>query len=168
MLTIQERIEEVNGRFKYWENEVDELAAMGKSDDITTGYQKANNQLSLCLEEWIILQDELNSTKKEEQVDGVGVLKPELYLLKFYAGGAGGVSNKLFCYSVHHGGHTADLLTWFIKRGLAIKAVWVVGGLGGVEGVQLGRGELAYLTCSGEREKNRIRAILMSKFPKLG
>ena len=167
MLTIQERIEKVNDRFKYWENEVYEMAAMSKSDDIKVGYQEANNQLSLCLEEWVILQDELNSTKEKEQINGAEVLRPKLYSLKFYANGAGEVSDKLFCYPVHHGGHTADLLTRFIKSGLTIKAAYLVGGLSGEKGVQLGRGELEYLTCTGEKEKNRIRAILMSKFPKL-
>lgn len=168
MLTIQEQIQEVNDRLQYWEKKVEELGAVGKLEKIADVYQEAMGQVSLCLDEWISLQDELNSTKEEGQLDRTEVLKPKLYSLKFYADGAGGVSDKLFCYPVHHGGHTADLLTWFIKRGLTIKAVWVVGGLGGVRGVQLGRGELAYLTCSGEREKNRIRAILMNKFPKLG
>ena len=168
MVAIQERIREVDERCEYWEKERAELATMGKSEEIDDKLRKANSQLNICLEGWTILNDELNSTKEKGQIDGAEVLRPKLYSLKFYADGAEGVSDKLFCYPVHHGGHTADLLTRFIKSGLTIKAAYLVGGLSGEKGMQLGRGELEYLTCTGEKEKNRIRAILMSKFPKLG
>lgn len=167
MIAIQERIREVDERFEYWEKKRAELATMSESDGISDKLRKVDSQLNICLDEWTVLNDELNSTREKGQIDGAEVLRPKLYSLKFYADGTGGVSDKLFCYPVHHGGHTADLLTRFIRSGLTIKAAYLVGGREGVKGVQLGRGELEYLTCTGEKEKNRIRAILMSKFPKL-
>ncbi|RZK43271.1 MAG: hypothetical protein EOO61_05060 [Hymenobacter sp.] len=167
MLTIQEQIQEINDRLQYWEKEVEELAAIGKAEEIADVYQEAVNQVNLCIDELVYLQDELNSngelntciTGKSERI--------KVYSLRFYADGPGGLLNKLFCYPVHHGRHTADLLMRFIRKGLTIKSAFVVGGAGGDRGVQLGLGELAYLTCTGEKEQARIRAILLSKFPRL-
>ncbi|RZK34950.1 MAG: hypothetical protein EOO61_12745 [Hymenobacter sp.] len=163
-MTIQEQIREVNDRLQYWENEVAELAAIGKAEEIADVYQEAVNQVNLCVDELICLQDEVGS---KSQVDETGPLGTKLYSLRFYADEPGGLLNKLFCYPVHHGRHTADLLMRFIKKGLTIKSAFVVGGAGGDRGVQLGLGELAYLTCTGEKEQGRIRAILLSKFPRL-
>jgi hypothetical protein len=167
MLTLQEQIQEVNDRLQYWEKEVEELAAMGKLEEIADVYQEALGQVSLCLDELIYLQDELGSKGVKSQADGVGPLETKLYSLRFWADGPGGLLNKFFCYPVHHGRHTADLLMRFIGKGLTIKAAYLVGGSGGETGVQLGRGELAYLMCTGEKEQSRIRAILLSKFPRL-
>ncbi len=167
MLTLQEQIQEVNDRLQYWEKEVEELAAMGKLEEIADVYQEALGQVSLCLDELIYLQDELGSKGVKSQADGVGPLETKLYSLRFWADGPGGLLNKFFCYPVHHGRHTADLLMRFIGKGLTIKAAYLVGGSGGEKGVQLGRGELAYLMCTGEKEQSRIRAILLSKFPRL-
>ena len=167
MLTLQEQIQEVNDRLQYWEKEVEELAAMGKLEEIADVYQEALGQVSLCLDELIYLQDELGSKEVKSQIDEIGPLETKLYSLRFYADGPGGLLNKFFCYPVHHGRHTADLLMKFIRKGLTIKAAYLVGGSGGEKGVQLGRGELAYLMCTGEKEQSRIRAILLSKFPRL-
>jgi len=164
MLTLQEQIQEVNERLQYWEKEVEKLAAIGKAEEIADVYQEAVNQVNLCMDELVYLQDEVGS---KSQVDGIGPLETKLYSLRFYADGPGGLLNKLFCYPVHHGRHTADLLIRFIRKGLTIKSAFVVGGAGGDRGVQLGLGELAYLTCTGEKEQSRIRAILLSKFPRL-
>ncbi len=168
VLTLQEQIEQVNDRLQYWEKEVEELTAMGQFDQVGDVYQEARGQVNLCLDELISLQDELSSTQgkkasREEETAGV-----KLYSLRFYADGPGGLSNKLFCYPVHHGGHLADLLARFIEKGLTIKAAYMVGGAGGDKGVQLGRGELAFLMCSGEKERSRVRAMLLGKFPRRG
>ncbi len=168
MLTLQEQIQEVNDRLQYWENEVEELAEMGKLECIRDVYQEARGQVNLCLDELICLQDELNSTQGKSAIRAVQPAGIKLYSLRFYADEPGGMLNKFFCYPVHHGGHMADLLTRFIRKGLAIKAAYLVGGPGGERGVQLGRGDLAYLTCSGEKEQNKVREILMAKFPRLG
>lgn len=167
MLTIQEQIQEVNDRLQYWEKEVEELVAIGKAEEIADVYQEAVSQVNLCMDELIYLQDELNSngelntciTRKSESM--------KVYSLRFYADGPGGLMNKLFCYPVNHGRHAADLLMRFIRKGLTIKSAFVVGGAGDDRGVQLGLGELAYLMCRGEKEQIRIRAILLSKFPRL-
>jgi len=182
--SVRDGLIAMNGTWKeteldYWNSVKNDLVAMNGTWKGTDMITISDNELddiirdiyvkqSIYLEQWVILNDELNSTEKKEQITEAEVLKPKLYSLKFYADDAGGISNKFFCYPVHHGGHTADLLTRFIKSGLTIKAAYLVGGLGGKKGVQLGTSELAYLTCSGEKEKNRIRTILMSKFPKLG
>lgn len=167
MLTLQEQIQEVNDRLQYWEKEVEELAAIGKAEEIADVYQEAMGQVSLCLDELIYLQDELGSKGVKSQIDEIGPLETKLYSLRFYADGPGGLLNKFFCYPVHHGRHTADLLLKFIGKGLTIKAAYLVGGAGDEKGVQLGRGELAYLMCTGEKEQSKIRAILLSKFPRL-
>jgi len=167
MLTLREQIEEVNDRLQYWEKEVDELAAVEKAEEIADVYQEAIGQVNLCMDELIYLQDELNNSKEISICIPDESEQKKLYSLRFYADGPGGLLNKLFCYPVHHGRHTADLLMRFIKKGLTIKSAFVVGGAGGDKGVQLGLGELAYLTCPGEKEQNRIRAILLSKFPRL-
>jgi len=167
MLTLQEQIQEVNDRLQYWEKEVEELAGLGKLEEIADVYQEAKSQVSLCLDELIYLQDELGSKGVKSQIDEVGPLGAKLYSLRFWADGPGELLNKFFCYPVHHGRHTADLLMKFIGKGLTIKAAYLVGGSGGEKGVQLGRGELAYLMCTGEKEQSRIRAILLSKFPRL-
>lgn len=167
MLTLREQIEEVNDRLQYWEKEVDELAAVEKAEEIADVYQEAIGQVNLCMDELIYLQDELNNSKEINICIPDKSEQKKLYSLRFYADGPGGLLNKLFCYPVHHGRHTADLLMRFIKKGLTIKSAFVVGGAGGDKGVQLGLGELAYLTCPGEKEQNRIRAILLSKFPRL-
>jgi len=167
MLTLREQIEEVNDRLQYWEKEVDELAAVEKAEEIADVYQEAIGQVNLCMDELIYLQDELNNSKEINICIPDESEQKKLYSLRFYADGPGGLLNKLFCYPVHHGRHTADLLMRFIKKGLTIKSAFVVGGAGGDKGVQLGLGELAYLTCPGEKEQNRIRAILLSKFPRL-
>lgn len=167
MLTIQEQIQEVNERLEYWEKEVEELGELGHREEIADVYQEARGQVNLCLDELICLQDELTRTQGKDAFKEVpGGIK--LYSLRFYADGSGGLVNKLFCYPVHHGRHVADLLVRFIKKGLTIKAAWLVGGAGGEKGVQLGRGELAYLTCSGDKEQERVRSILLAKFPRLG
>jgi hypothetical protein len=167
MLTLQEQIQEINDRLQYWEKEVEELAGLGKLEEIADVYQEAKSQVSLCLDELIYLQDELGSKEVKSQIDELGPLGDKLYSLRFWADGPGGLLNKFFCYPVHHGRHTADLLMKFIGKGLTIKAAYLVGGSGGEKGVQLGRGELAYLMCTGEKEQSRIRAILLSKFPRL-
>lgn len=167
MLTLREQIEEVNDRLQYWEKEVDELAAVEKAEEIADVYQEAIGQVNLCMDELIYLQDELNNSKEISICIPDESEQKKLYSLRFYADGPGGLLNKLFCYPVHHGRHTADLLMRFIKKGLTIKSAFVVGGAGGDKGVQLGLGELAYLTCPGEKEQNRIRSILLSKFPRL-
>jgi len=167
MLTLQEQIQEVNDRLQYWEKEVEELAGLGKLEEIDDVYQEAKSQVSLCLDELIYLQDELGSKGVKNQIDEVGPLGAKLYSLRFWADGPGELLNKFFCYPVHHGRHTADLLMKFIGKGLTIKAAYLVGGSGGEKGVQLGRGELAHLMCTGEKEQGRIRAILLSKFPRL-
>jgi hypothetical protein len=167
MLTLREQIEEVNDRLQYWEKEVDELAAVEKAEEIADVYQEAIGQVNLCMDELIYLQDELNNSKEINICIPDESEQKKLYSLRFYADGPGGLLNKLFCYPVHHGRHTADLLMRFIKKGLTIKSAFVVGGAGGDKGVQLGLGELAYLTCPGEKEQNRIRSILLSKFPRL-
>ena len=41
MLTIPEQIQEVNDRLQYWEKEVEELAAMGKAEEIADVYREA-------------------------------------------------------------------------------------------------------------------------------
>jgi len=166
-MTLQEQIQEVNDRLQYWEKEVEELAGMGKLEEIADVYQEARSQVSLCMDELISLQDELNSSRQKNQLSGAGPIELKLYSLRFYTDGPGGLMNKFFCYSVHHGGHAADLLTKFISKGLTIKAAYMVGGTGGERGVQLGRGELAYLTCTREVDQARARAILLSKFPRL-
>jgi hypothetical protein len=168
MLTLQEQIEEVNDRLQYWEKEVEELAALGQLHQVEDVYQEARGHVNLCLDELIGLQDELASTQGKNALREVEPRGIKLYSLRFYADGPGGLSNKLFCYPVHHGGHMADLLARFIRKGLTIKAAYLVGGAGGERGVQLGRGELAYLTCSGDQEQGRVRAILLAKFPRLG
>ena len=61
MLTIPEQIQEVNDRLQYWEKEVEELAAMGKAEEIADVYREAMGQVNLCLDELIYLQDELSS-----------------------------------------------------------------------------------------------------------
>jgi hypothetical protein len=167
MLTLQEQIQEVNDRLQYWEKEVEELAIMGNLECIRDVYQEARGHVNLCLDELINLQDELASTQGKSNVGTQpGGLKS--YSLRFYADGPGGLFNKLFCYPVHHGGHLADLLARFIKKGLTIKAAYLVGGAGGDRGVQLSRGDLAYLTCSGDQEQRKVRAVLLAKFPGLG
>ncbi|TDN37234.1 hypothetical protein E4631_25560 [Hymenobacter sp. UV11] len=166
-MTIPEQIQEVNDRLQYWEKEVEELAAMGKAEEIADVYQEAMGQVNLCLDELIYLQDELGGEGIKSQIDEVRPIGIKLYSLRFWADGPGGLLNKFFCYPVHHGRHTADLLMKFIGKGLTIKAAYLVGGSGGEKGVQLGRGELAYLMCTGEKEQSRIRAILLSKFPRL-
>lgn len=167
MLTIQEQIQEVNDRLQYWEKEVEELAAIGKAEEIVDVYQEAVSQVNLCMDELIYLQDELNSSRGLNicTIEKRGQIK--MYSLRFYADGPNGLLNKLFCYPVHHGRHAADLLMRFIGKGLAIKSAFIVGGARGDKGVQLGLGELAYLTCTGEKEQGRIRTILLSKFPRL-
>ena len=162
MLNLQERIREVNQRFEYWEAEVERLAV----DKTANVYQKAREQFSSCLDELICLQDELPTTedKTPSGVDSRGVLR---YSLRFYGDGPEGFPDNLFCYPVHHGGHMADLLTRIIAKRRTVKAVFLVGGAGGGRGTQLSKSELDYLRCPGEREQGRIRAILMSKFPKL-
>ncbi|MDQ2751635.1 MAG: hypothetical protein M3R72_01265 [Bacteroidota bacterium] len=167
MLTIQEQIEEVYDRLQYWEKEVEELEAIGKLEEIADMYQDARSQVNLCMDELIFLQDELNSKKEVSYSIREDKVKLRLYSVRFYADGPGGVMNKCFCYPVHHGGHIADLLKKFIIKGLTIKSVFVVGGAMGDKGMQLGLGDLAYLTCTGEKEQNRIREILLYKFPRL-
>ena len=167
MLTLQGQIQEINDRLQYWEKEVERLAVLGQLHQVENVYQEARGQVNLCLDELIYLQDELNSARGENALSiELGGIK--LYSLRFYADGPGGLVNKLFCYPVHHGRHLADLLVKFIKKGMTVKAAYMVGGVGGEKGIQLGRGELAYLTCSGDREQERVRSILMAKFPRLG
>lgn len=168
MLTIPEQIQEVNDRLQYWEKEVEELSELGRREEIADVYQEARGQVNLCLDELIYLQDELASTRGKNTLERVEPSEIKLYSLRFYADGSGGLVNRLFCYPVHHGGHMADLLCRFIQRGLTIRAAYLVGGAGGERGVQLGRGELAFLTCSGDREQKRVRSILLAKFPRLG
>jgi len=167
MLTIQEQIEEVYDRLQYWEKEVEELEAIGKLEEITDVYQEARSQVNLCMDELIFLQDELDSKKEVSYSIIEDKVKLNLYSVRFYADRPGGVMNKFFCYPVHHGGHIADLLKRFIMKGLTIKSAFVVGSAGGDKGMQLGRGELAFLTCPGEKEQARLRAILLAKFPRL-
>lgn len=167
MLILREQIQEVNDRLQYWEKEVEELAELGKLEEIADVYQEARSQVNLCMDELICLQDELENNGQKNQLSEVRPVELKLYSLRFYADGPGGLINKFFCYPVHHGRHTADLLMRFIGKGLTIKSAFVVGGAEGDKGVQLGRGELAYLTCTGEKEQSRIRAILLSKFPRL-
>lgn len=51
----------------------------------------------------------------------------KLYSLRFYADGPDGETpNKLFSYPIHQGGHGADLLLRFLRRGFEVKAVFVV------------------------------------------
>lgn len=168
MLTLKQQIQEVNDRLEYWEKEVEELGLLGRPKEIADVYQEARGQVNLCLDELICLQDELTSTQGKNALQRVEPGEIKLYSLRFYADGSGGLINKLFCYPVHHGGHMADLLARFIQKGLTIKAAYLVGGAGGERGVQLGRGELAYLTCSGNQEQRKVRAILLAKFPRLG
>jgi len=167
MLSLQDQIREVNDRLHYWEKEVDELAAIGKAQEIADVYQEAIGQVNLCMDELIYLQDKLNNSKDVNTCIIENSEKIKVYSLRFYADGPDGLLNKFFCYPVHHGKHIADLLMRFIRKGLTIKSAFVVGGAGGDKGVQLGLGELAYLMCPGEKEQNRIRAILLSKFPRL-
>ncbi|GGG62532.1 MULTISPECIES: hypothetical protein [Hymenobacter] len=51
----------------------------------------------------------------------------KLYSIRFYADGPDGkTDNKLFNYSVYQGGHAADLLLRFLRKGFRIKSVYLI------------------------------------------
>lgn len=51
----------------------------------------------------------------------------KLYSIRFYADGPDGkTDNKLFTYSVYDGGHAADLLVRFLRKGFRVKSVYLV------------------------------------------
>ncbi len=63
MLTLQEQIEEVETRLRYWENELAEVSEMGKPDELEDVLEEARGGVNLCLEELASLRNELDSTQ---------------------------------------------------------------------------------------------------------
>ena len=162
-----EQIQEVIAHLSYWEGIIKSIETSGQVDQLEERYKEARAQVDNYLDEWTCLQDERNQLIKNQggHTNSIEISGLRSYSLRFYADGPNGIADKLFCYSVHHGGHMADLLTRFMHKGLTVKAAFLVGGAGGARGMQLGRGELDYLRCPGEREQRKIRSMLLSKYP---
>jgi len=88
-----------------------------------------------------------------------------LYSLRFYADCPDGQQNKLFVYSVHQGGHAADLLKRFLGKGFSIRAAFLVVEGSGGRGQQLAPAVLEHLAWSGPEQEAQVRAELLSKYP---
>jgi hypothetical protein len=63
MLTLQEQIEEVETRLRYWENELAEVNEMGRPDELEDILEEARGGVNLCLEELASLRNELDNTQ---------------------------------------------------------------------------------------------------------
>lgn len=88
-----------------------------------------------------------------------------MYSLKFYADCPEGESNKLFSYSVHHGGHAADLITRFMGKAFTIRAAFMVVEGSGTKGVQLAPVVLEHLAWSSREMVARVKDELLTRFP---
>ncbi|SDZ01397.1 hypothetical protein [Hymenobacter psychrophilus] len=88
-----------------------------------------------------------------------------LYSLRFYADCPDGQQNKLFTYSVHQGGHAADLLRRFCAQGFKVRAAFMVVAGSGEKGQQLAPAILEHLAWSGPEQEAKVRAELLTKYP---
>lgn len=93
----------------------------------------------------------------------------KLYSIRFYADGPDGkTDNKLFSYSVYQGGHAADLLLRFLRKGFRIKSVYLVHP---EETAQLGERVpptwIELLSWGSQEQTTRTRQQMEQRWPEL-